>query len=174
MDGVADPDAFEKQALAKIEAEIAFVIDGFTDGSIPDYQMSALLMALTQATITGLAGLHLWGDWPWWNNIAPQVLLGVLAYGADQEVPGPVLDALRDAGVQVGLAHRERLEDERQHEHAGSGGPEDLGKLISGSAGTARTLRGEGKGAPRCFDVCKRLGAQSEPGNRLQLFHASP
>lgn len=38
------------------------------------YSMSAVLMALTQATITGLAGLHLWGDWPWWNNIAPQVL----------------------------------------------------------------------------------------------------
>ena len=27
-------------------AEIAFVIAGFTDGSIPDYQMSALLMAI--------------------------------------------------------------------------------------------------------------------------------
>ncbi|MBC5786056.1 diguanylate cyclase [Ramlibacter sp. USB13] len=38
------------------------------------YAISALLMALTQATITGLAGLHLWGDWPWWNNMAPQVL----------------------------------------------------------------------------------------------------
>ena len=31
-------------------------------------------MALTQATITGLAGLHLWGDVPWWNNMAPQVM----------------------------------------------------------------------------------------------------
>ena len=38
------------------------------------YAISAVLMALTQATITGLAGLHLWGDWPWWNNMAPQVL----------------------------------------------------------------------------------------------------
>jgi len=38
------------------------------------YAVSAVLMALTQATITGLAGLHLWGDWPWWNNMAPQVL----------------------------------------------------------------------------------------------------
>lgn len=38
------------------------------------YAVSAVLMALTQATITGLAGLHLWGDSPWWNNMAPQVL----------------------------------------------------------------------------------------------------
>jgi two-component system, sensor histidine kinase LadS len=38
------------------------------------YAVSAVLMALTQATITGLAGLHLWGDTPWWNNMAPQVL----------------------------------------------------------------------------------------------------
>ncbi|HET8745700.1 MAG TPA: 7TM diverse intracellular signaling domain-containing protein [Ramlibacter sp.] len=38
------------------------------------YAVSAVLMALTQATITGLAGLHVWGEWPWWNNMAPQVL----------------------------------------------------------------------------------------------------
>jgi GGDEF domain-containing protein len=38
------------------------------------YSVSAVLMALTQGTITGLAGLHLWGDFPWWNNMAPQVL----------------------------------------------------------------------------------------------------
>lgn len=38
------------------------------------YAVSAVLMALTQGTITGLAGLHVWGDWPWWNNMAPQVL----------------------------------------------------------------------------------------------------
>jgi GGDEF domain-containing protein len=38
------------------------------------YLASALLMALTQAAITGVAGLHLWGGWPWWNDLAPQVL----------------------------------------------------------------------------------------------------
>jgi GGDEF domain-containing protein len=38
------------------------------------FALSAVLMALTQATITGLAGLHLWGEWPWWNDMAPQVL----------------------------------------------------------------------------------------------------
>jgi GGDEF domain-containing protein len=38
------------------------------------YAVSAVLMAVSQATVTGLAGLHVWGDWPWWNNMAPQVL----------------------------------------------------------------------------------------------------
>ncbi|GAB3774351.1 hypothetical protein GCM10028796_48540 [Ramlibacter monticola] len=38
------------------------------------YAMSAVLMALTQATITGVAGLHAWGNATWWNNLAPQVL----------------------------------------------------------------------------------------------------
>lgn len=38
------------------------------------YAISALLVALTQATMTGLAGLHFWGDWPWFNNIAPQIV----------------------------------------------------------------------------------------------------
>jgi GGDEF domain-containing protein len=38
------------------------------------YAVSAVLMALMQASLTGLAGLHLWGDWPWWNDMAPQVL----------------------------------------------------------------------------------------------------
>jgi two-component system, sensor histidine kinase LadS len=38
------------------------------------YAVSAVLMALTQATLTGVAALHLWGDLPWWNNMAPQVL----------------------------------------------------------------------------------------------------
>jgi GGDEF domain-containing protein len=38
------------------------------------YAASALFIALTQATMTGLAGLHLWGDWPWLNNVAPQIV----------------------------------------------------------------------------------------------------
>ena len=43
------------------------------------YAVSCIFIALTQATMTGLAGLHLWGDWPWFNNVAPQIvpLLGV-------------------------------------------------------------------------------------------------
>lgn len=38
------------------------------------YAISCIFVALTQATMTGLAGLHLWGDWPWFNNVAPQVV----------------------------------------------------------------------------------------------------
>lgn len=38
------------------------------------YAVSTVLMALTQACLTGLAGLHLWPHWPWWNDMAPQVI----------------------------------------------------------------------------------------------------
>lgn len=36
--------------------------------------VSVALMGLTQASLTGTAGLHLWPHWPWWNDMAPQVL----------------------------------------------------------------------------------------------------
>jgi GGDEF domain-containing protein len=38
------------------------------------YAASAVMMALTQACLTGLAGLHMWPHWPWWNDMAPQVI----------------------------------------------------------------------------------------------------
>lgn len=38
------------------------------------YALSAFMMCLTQASLTGLSGLHLWPHWPWLNDIAPQVL----------------------------------------------------------------------------------------------------
>lgn len=38
------------------------------------YALCVTLMALTQASITGIAGLHLWPDWPWWNDISSAVL----------------------------------------------------------------------------------------------------
>lgn len=38
------------------------------------YAFSCIFVALTQATMTGLAGLHLWGEWPWFNNVAPQIV----------------------------------------------------------------------------------------------------
>lgn len=38
------------------------------------YALSVVLMGLTQATTTGLAGLHLWPSWPWWNDIARQLM----------------------------------------------------------------------------------------------------
>ena len=41
-------DLIEKKKLGMelTTDEIRFMIDGFTDGSIPDYQMSAMLMAI--------------------------------------------------------------------------------------------------------------------------------
>jgi GGDEF domain-containing protein len=37
------------------------------------YALSAVMMWLCQATLTGLAGLHLWPNMAWWNNMAPQI-----------------------------------------------------------------------------------------------------
>jgi GGDEF domain-containing protein len=38
------------------------------------YALCVTLMGLTQATVTGIAGLHLWPHWPWWNDISATVL----------------------------------------------------------------------------------------------------
>lgn len=38
------------------------------------YGLSVALMALTQAAMTGIAGLHLWPGLPWWNDMSPLVL----------------------------------------------------------------------------------------------------
>lgn len=38
------------------------------------YALCVTLMGLTQATVTGIAGLHLWPHWPWWNDISTSVL----------------------------------------------------------------------------------------------------
>ena len=44
-------------ALSK--EELDFIIDGYTDGSIPDYQMSALLMAIFYQDMTDEEISHL-------------------------------------------------------------------------------------------------------------------
>lgn len=38
------------------------------------YALCVTLMGLTQATLTGIAGLHLWPHWPWWNDVSTSVL----------------------------------------------------------------------------------------------------
>ena len=38
------------------------------------YAVAATLMGLTQASATGIAGLHLWPDWPGWNDVSTYVL----------------------------------------------------------------------------------------------------
>ena len=38
------------------------------------YALCVALMGLTQATVTGIAGLHLWPAWPGWSDVATSVL----------------------------------------------------------------------------------------------------
>ncbi|MDB5965906.1 MAG: diguanylate cyclase [Polaromonas sp.] len=38
------------------------------------YALSVTLSGLTQATLTGIAGLHLWPNAPWWNDVSTSVL----------------------------------------------------------------------------------------------------
>ena len=38
------------------------------------FSLSVLLVSLTQATITGIGGLHLWPGAPWWNDISTVTL----------------------------------------------------------------------------------------------------
>lgn len=45
------------------------------------YALCAVLMGLTQAAVTGIGGLHLWPNWPWWNGVST-ALLGTLAASA--------------------------------------------------------------------------------------------
>lgn len=44
------------------------------DSAYAFYALCVTLMGLTQACITGIAGLHLWPDWPWWNDISSTML----------------------------------------------------------------------------------------------------
>lgn len=57
---------------------LAVVLAGIGGLSLGDkgywlYALSAVMMWLCQATLTGLAGLHLWPNSAWWNNMAPQI-----------------------------------------------------------------------------------------------------
>jgi two-component system, sensor histidine kinase LadS len=63
---------FGLAALAVVLAVLGAVT--LQDHAYALYGFSVVLMGLTQATMTGLAGLHLWPYWPWWNDMAPQVL----------------------------------------------------------------------------------------------------
>ncbi|MEP6790359.1 MAG: 7TM diverse intracellular signaling domain-containing protein [Ramlibacter sp.] len=45
------------------------------------YALSVGLMGVTQAAMTGIAGLHLWPNWPWWNDLAP-ITLPMLTVGS--------------------------------------------------------------------------------------------
>ena len=45
------------------------------------YALSVALMGLSQAAMTGIGGLHLWPNLPWWNDLSSMVL-PVLAVGS--------------------------------------------------------------------------------------------
>ena len=60
-------------------AGLAAVVSIISSVSLRDpaygwYAVSVSLMALSQATLTGIAGLHLWPNWPWWNDVSTSVL----------------------------------------------------------------------------------------------------
>jgi len=53
------------------------------DNAYGFYALSVALMGLSQAALTGIAGLHLWPHSPWWNDLSALVL-PVLAVGSLQ------------------------------------------------------------------------------------------
>lgn len=46
------------------------------------YALCVTLIGLTLAGATGIAGLHLWPDWPWWNDLSTTVLPTLTAAAA--------------------------------------------------------------------------------------------
>ncbi|WP_082522210.1 7TM diverse intracellular signaling domain-containing protein [Ramlibacter sp. Leaf400] len=44
------------------------------DAAFGLYALAVVMLALTQASITGVAGLHLWPRLPWWNDVSVMVL----------------------------------------------------------------------------------------------------
>ncbi len=60
-------------------AGLAVMISALSAVSLRDnayalYAPTVALMALTQACLTGIAGLHLWPGWAWWNDLSSVVL----------------------------------------------------------------------------------------------------
>jgi two-component system, sensor histidine kinase LadS len=60
-------------------AGLAALISALSAVSLRDsaygfYALSVTLLGLTQASLTGIAGLHLWPNSPGWNNLAPVIL----------------------------------------------------------------------------------------------------
>jgi GGDEF domain-containing protein len=70
---------FGLAALAVTLSTVAAVT--LRDRAYAHYASMVALMALTQASITGVAGLHLWPRLPWWNDLAA-LMLPVLGVGS--------------------------------------------------------------------------------------------
>ncbi|MGE4243763.1 7TM diverse intracellular signaling domain-containing protein [Ramlibacter sp.] len=95
--------------LAALAAAIAFLgAVSLRDETYAWFGLAVVMMGLTQASLTGIAGLHLWPDNPWWNDVAVLVL-PMLAVGALQGFVGSMVSlrersmALHAMSVAVGL-----------------------------------------------------------------------
>jgi GGDEF domain-containing protein len=72
---------FGLAGLAVVLASLSAVY--LRDRSYALYAVSVSLMALTQASLTGVAGLNLWPHWAWWNDYSA-LALPVLGVGSLQ------------------------------------------------------------------------------------------
>lgn len=72
---------FGLAALAATLAALSAV--SLRDAAYGWYALSVALMGLSQGAMTGIAGLHLWPTWPWWNDQS-SLVLPVLAVAALQ------------------------------------------------------------------------------------------
>lgn len=71
------------------------------------YVVFITLMALTQATATGIAGLHLWPQSPWWNDLSTSVLPLLTASAALLFISNTVALPMRSRrlhGLVLGMA----------------------------------------------------------------------
>jgi diguanylate cyclase (GGDEF)-like protein len=68
--------------LAGLAAVLAFLsAASLRDSAYGYYGLAVTVMALAQASMTGIAGLHLWPHWPAWNDLA-SLMLPVLTMSA--------------------------------------------------------------------------------------------
>jgi two-component system, sensor histidine kinase LadS len=98
-------------------AGLAAVISALSAISLRDpaygwYALAIAFLSLTQATSTGLAGLHLWPDWPVWTDRALWVLAaltasaGLMFVSATASMPerSKTIHRLLTAGAALGVA----------------------------------------------------------------------
>ncbi len=89
--------------LAVIVSAISAV--SLRDPAYAFYALSALLMGLTQASATGIAGLHLWPQWPVWNDasayVLPTLAMAVKLMFVSAAVSLPERSLLRHRAVQA-------------------------------------------------------------------------
>ncbi|WP_458543273.1 sensor domain-containing diguanylate cyclase [Ramlibacter sp.] len=61
--------------LAALSVALAVVAGvSLRDPAFGWYALAVTLIGLSHAAITGVAGLHLWPDWAWWNNVSALAL----------------------------------------------------------------------------------------------------